>query len=79
MKRTLEVTTPSDLEIVMTRVFDAPRRHCNAEMPSSPNSWKSTPFLKKSLGRAERPLGPPRRARSNRRFRPGLELPARST
>ncbi len=25
MKRTLEVTTPSDLEIVMTRTFDAPR------------------------------------------------------
>ena len=25
MKRTLEVTTPSDLEIVMTRMFDAPR------------------------------------------------------
>jgi uncharacterized protein YndB with AHSA1/START domain len=25
MKRTLEVATPSDLEIVMTRMFDAPR------------------------------------------------------
>jgi uncharacterized protein YndB with AHSA1/START domain len=25
MKHTLQVTTPSDLEIVMTRVFDAPR------------------------------------------------------
>jgi uncharacterized protein YndB with AHSA1/START domain len=25
MKHTLDVTTPSDLEIVMTRVFDAPR------------------------------------------------------
>lgn len=25
MRRTLEVTTPSDLEIVMTRMFDAPR------------------------------------------------------
>ena len=26
MKNTLKVTTPSDREIVMTRVFDAPRR-----------------------------------------------------
>ena len=26
MKHTLSVTTPTDLEIVMTRTFDAPRR-----------------------------------------------------
>lgn len=51
MKHQLEVTTPSDLEIVMTRLFDAPRRLVWEAMTKSelirrwiyaPEGWQMT-------------------------------------
>src|SRR5437867_2456992 len=43
MNATLEVTTPSDREIVMTRVFDAPRRLVF-------DAWTKPELLKRWLG-----------------------------